>query len=348
MSRDPGSCRSQRRSSPCRSSSAHGRGARSSPSSSAIVESRSRELAAPSSCSSVDLTHACGDGEHARGATLRPSRRRAPLPARRCAHGRCRPGLDPTRHCARARLSASAARSRVTRSRAVRRARSRAPVRVALRRTRGRAHAPGGTGARAARRRRPARARAPPRTSAAAAAIARSARRRGRPRRAARAACARRARRRRCPPPARARAPSSSGTRASRRDPPAGRGTRSTPPPRGASRAIGAGDLPVGDVANERVREGELALALDRRAPLPAHEALALERVERSRSARASRPSAPAQNTFPTTAASCRSSFSVRRRPSRRAAMMPWSVSGSGSSSVEPRSRYRAPTNCSA
>ena len=45
--------------------------------------------------------------------------------------------------------------------------------------------------------------------------------------------------------------------------------------------ALGARDLPVRDVADERVRERELALALDRRAPLAADEALALERVER-------------------------------------------------------------------
>ena len=43
---------------------------------------------------------------------------------------------------------------------------------------------------------------------------------------------------------------------------------------------LGAGDLSVGDVANERVGERELRLALDRSAPLLAHERLALERVE--------------------------------------------------------------------
>ena len=49
-----------------------------------------------------------------------------------------------------------------------------------------------------------------------------------------------------------------------------------------------------------------------------------------------SRPIELAQNTFPTTAASWSRLFSASGRPSRRAAMMPWSVSGSGSSSVEP------------
>ena len=49
--------------------------------------------------------------------------------------------------------------------------------------------------------------------------------------------------------------------------------------------AVGAGDLPVGDVANEGVRERELGLALDGRAPLAAHEPLALQRVERRRAA---------------------------------------------------------------
>jgi hypothetical protein len=45
-------------------------------------------------------------------------------------------------------------------------------------------------------------------------------------------------------------------------------------------RAVGPRDLPVGDVADERVRERELGLALDRGALLPAYEALALEGME--------------------------------------------------------------------
>ena len=46
---------------------------------------------------------------------------------------------------------------------------------------------------------------------------------------------------------------------------------------------VGTGDLPVRDVADERVGEGELALALERRAALATDEALALERVQRRR-----------------------------------------------------------------
>ena len=46
-------------------------------------------------------------------------------------------------------------------------------------------------------------------------------------------------------------------------------------------RAVGARDLPVRDVADERVCERELALPFERRAALPADESLALERVER-------------------------------------------------------------------
>ena len=44
--------------------------------------------------------------------------------------------------------------------------------------------------------------------------------------------------------------------------------------------SIGARDLPVRDVADERVRERELALALDRRASLAADEPLSLEGME--------------------------------------------------------------------
>ena len=44
--------------------------------------------------------------------------------------------------------------------------------------------------------------------------------------------------------------------------------------------AVRAGDLPVRHVAYEGVRERELVLAFHRRAPLPAHEPLPLQRVE--------------------------------------------------------------------
>ena len=46
-------------------------------------------------------------------------------------------------------------------------------------------------------------------------------------------------------------------------------------------RTLGTRDLPVGDVAQEHVGEGPLALALDRGAALPGEEALALERVQK-------------------------------------------------------------------
>ena len=46
-------------------------------------------------------------------------------------------------------------------------------------------------------------------------------------------------------------------------------------------RPVRARDLPVGDVADERMREGELALAFERRASLATDEALALEGVQR-------------------------------------------------------------------
>ena len=66
-------------------------------------------------------------------------------------------------------------------------------------------------------------------------------------------------------------------------------------------RALGAGDLPVGDVAQEHVGERPLALALDRGAALAGQEALALERVQERRRLRSSRRSAPVQKTLPTT-----------------------------------------------
>ena len=58
-------------------------------------------------------------------------------------------------------------------------------------------------------------------------------------------------------------------------------------------------------------------------------------------------PRAPVQKTFPTTAPAWRYAFSSAGRPSRRALMMPCSVSGSGRSSAEPRSTYSW-ANCSA
>ena len=103
--------------------------------------------------------------------------------------------------------------------------------------------------------------------------------------------------------------------------------------------AVGPGDLPVRDVADEGVSERELALALDRRAALPADEPLALEPVQR----RAGRRRVAAERARPEDLADdCRileQRLLVAVRPSSRAAMMPWSVSGSGSSSAEPRSR---------
>ena len=81
-------------------------------------------------------------------------------------------------------------------------------------------------------------------------------------------------------------------------------------------RALGAGDLAVGDVAQQHVGERPLALALDRGAALPGQEALALEGVqERRRPPAPSRRSAPVQKTLPTTAASWRSDFSLGREP---------------------------------
>ena len=45
---------------------------------------------------------------------------------------------------------------------------------------------------------------------------------------------------------------------------------------------VRAGDLAVRDVTHERVREGELALALDRRSSLAPNEPLTFERVQRT------------------------------------------------------------------
>ena len=63
---------------------------------------------------------------------------------------------------------------------------------------------------------------------------------------------------------------------------------------------VRAGNLTVGDVANERMGEGELALALDGGAPLATDESLSLERVQaparhHHRSARATRARTPSR-----------------------------------------------------
>ena len=86
---------------------------------------------------------------------------------------------------------------------------------------------------------------------------------------------------RRLPTRGSARAAEPSGTRASRRGPRADRALDPLGDRAVLLRPVGARDLAVRDVADERVREGELALALERRAALAADEALALERVER-------------------------------------------------------------------
>ncbi len=103
-------------------------------------------------------------------------------------------------------------------------------------------------------------------------------------------------------------------------------------------RPVGPGDLAVRDIADEGMSERELALSGERRAALPADEPFALEPVQRRDRVTRVAAEALVQKTFPTTAASWRSVFSSRVRPSSRAAIMPWSVSGSGSSSAEPRS----------
>ena len=92
------------------------------------------------------------------------------------------------------------------------------------------------------------------------------------------------------------------------------------------ARAFGARDSPYEDVADEdaRMRERELLHppvtidAADGRSPC------ARKRVERGRRRRRGFSSIElAQNTFPTTAASCSRLFSESGSPSRRAAMMP-------------------------
>ena len=99
-----------------------------------------------------------------------------------------------------------------------------------------------------------------------------------------------------------------------------------------------ARDLAVRDVANEHVAEDVGGLAGDRRAALPAHELLAFERVHRLLDVSVGqtehlRASAPGQKTLPTMAAAWTSAFSSGGSVSSRAAMMPWTDSGSGSSS---------------
>ena len=96
-------------------------------------------------------------------------------------------------------------------------------------------------------------------------------------------------------------------------------------------------DLAVGDVADERMPEGVLRLlrlpssgAPAARIPFSPVRAELLELAPLG----VLPARAPSQNTFPTTAASCSSCFSSAGSPSRRAAMIPCSVSGSGSSSA--------------
>jgi hypothetical protein len=98
------------------------------------------------------------------------------------------------------------------------------------------------------------------------------------------------------------------------------------------------------------VVERVLELALDRAVSLAPHELLSPERpkmlLDRARSDPVTAASEPAQNTFPSTAASCSSRFSSATSESRRAAMIPCTVSGSASPTVPPSASIRA--NCSA
>ena len=113
--------------------------------------------------------------------------------------------------------------------------------------------------------------------------------------------------------------------------------------------ARGARYLPVRDVANEQVPERVLGLSLDRGPARTLHKLLALQPEQRLLRLGPSirRQTAPSQKTFPTTAASWRSAFSASERWSSRAAMIPCTVSGSASSSSEPRSASIL-ANCSA
>ena len=100
--------------------------------------------------------------------------------------------------------------------------------------------------------------------------------------------------------------------------------------------------LLVGDFADERVAERVLVLVGDRAsATSRLTNSFRSSECRRSSSGRRSSPSAPSQKTRPTTAASWSSSFSSRGRVSRRAAMMPWTLSGRttspGRSSEHPR-----------
>ena len=113
-----------------------------------------------------------------------------------------------------------------------------------------------------------------------------------------------------------------------------------------------AGIWPYATSWTRRWQEGVLGLAFDRGPPLAAHELLALERAwSVSSTPHQLRPfsgsAAPDQKTLPTTAASWRRAFSCGSRRSSRAAMMPWMVSGTGSSSDRPRSSSMR-ANCSA
>ena len=101
-------------------------------------------------------------------------------------------------------------------------------------------------------------------------------------------------------------------------------------------RALGARDLAVGDVSHERMEEGVLRLARDRRSGGRAGRTPSA----RARGGRARRCSAraPGQKTLPITDASWRSDFSAGASPSMRAAIKPCTVSGSA----------RSPPPCSA
>ena len=96
--------------------------------------------------------------------------------------------------------------------------------------------------------------------------------------------------------------------------------------------------------------ERVLGLARDGRATLAANELPPLEGMQRELDIHlaigAERVDHPDQKTFPATAARCSNSFSVGGSMSSRAAMMPWTVSGSVVASSPRSTTIR--TNCSA
>ena len=96
--------------------------------------------------------------------------------------------------------------------------------------------------------------------------------------------------------------------------------------------AVGARDLAVRDVADEQMAERVLAVARDRAARARGGRTpCARARAAPSSSARrpASEASAPVQKRFPITAASWSSAFCSGSSRSSRAAISPWTVSGS-------------------